>query len=127
MRKLLRSFVPSLACVVLLAGQTARGTDRLRMRVFPAVQRAPAALTVQITITASDDNRLLRVVAESPNFYRASEITIDGQNAAPLNVFRFRDLPTGLYEITGVLIDAHGQQSTAALFARVEPEVGRSR
>jgi hypothetical protein len=41
------------------------------------------------------ENRSLQVVAESPDFYRSSQIQLDGAQATPLRL-EFRDLPTGL-------------------------------
>ena len=54
---------------------------------------APAVLTVRVTVEAAAENRSLQIAAESPTFYRSSEVQIDGANAHPMNVFEFRDLP----------------------------------
>jgi hypothetical protein len=101
------------------------GNDALRMQVWPAVSREPAVLTVRVTVPPSADNRMLQIVAESRNFFRRSEVQIDGDQAAPLNVFEFRNLPTGTYQVTSVLVGAHGQRATATGLARVEPATGR--
>ena len=111
--------------VSLMSGAVAlTGSEPLRLQVTPSVARAPALLTVRVTIDAAADDRLLQVVAESPNFYRSSEVPIDGTNSTPLKVFEFRNMPTGLYQVTGVLIGSHGPRATAFKIAKVEPSVG---
>ena len=63
-------------------------------------------------------------MAESPEFYRSSEIQLDGENTPSLSVFEFRNLPTGLYQVTGVLIGASGERAKVSRLARVEPTFG---
>jgi len=111
----------------LLAASPLSGDEPLRMQLTPSVQRAPAVLTIRVTVEAADDNRALRVVAESPTFYRSSEVRIDGRQSPPLNVFQFRNLPTGVYQVTSELIGSRGRRATATRFARVEPPFGSTR
>jgi hypothetical protein len=119
--------IAALSQAWLLLGHPLQGGDALRMKVFPAVQRAPAVLTIRISVEKADQNRWLHVTAESPTFYRSSEIQIDGERAAALNVFQFRDMPTGLYQVTSVLTGVDGRRATATALARVEPAVGSAR
>jgi hypothetical protein len=112
---------------VLAAAGSLDGGDAMRMQVSPSVARAPALLTVSVTVASASENRLLQVVAESPTFYRSSEIQVNGERATPLNVFEFRNLPTGLYQITGVLVGAHGQRAMVSKLVKIEPAVGASR
>ena len=111
-------------CVFGLVPSTLNGGEALQMKVSPAVQRAPAMLTVRIMVESSDDNRLLQVVAESPTFYRSSEVQIDGANSSPLRVFQFRGLPTGRYEVTGVLVGTQGRRAMISRVAEVVPSPG---
>jgi hypothetical protein len=118
--------VAAVMMVCLLAGTgSLNGGDTLRLQVSPAVSRAPAVLTVRVNVEASADNRLLEVVAESPDFYRSSQIQIDGANAAPVNTFEFRNLPPGFYRVTGVLVGVHGRRGLVFGLAKVEPPFGR--
>src|SRR5262249_59162336 len=71
-------------CVFSLAPSALNGGEALQMRVSPAIQRAPAMLTVRVIVESSSDNRLLQVVAESPTFYRGSGVEIDRANSSPL-------------------------------------------
>jgi hypothetical protein len=109
---------------LLTAAPTLDSSERLAMKVSPLVAFAPGFLTVSVTVPADDENRSLQVVAESADFYRSSQVSLDGKNAAPLNVFKFSDLPSGSYEITGVLIGANGRRAIAQRIAKVQPSVG---
>jgi len=95
--------VPLVAALALLLALPALGGERLRIRVSPATSFAPANLVVQAVIESDDDNRSLEVVAESSDFYRSSEIALDGDRAPRLNVFELRSLPGGDYEVHAVL------------------------
>jgi hypothetical protein len=112
---------------LLAAAGSLDGGDAMRMQVSPTVARAPALLKVSVTVPSTPENRLLQVVAESPTFYRSSEVQVHGEQDTPLNVFEFRNLPTGLYQITGVLVGAHGQRATVSKLVKIEPAVGGSR
>ena len=84
--------------------------ERLTLRVSPAVSFAPANLVVRATIQADRANRSVEVVAESNDFYRASEIELDGENAPRTNTFEFRSLPSGTYEVRVTVRGDSGQQ-----------------
>ena len=113
-------------CVLAIAFPVTAG-ERLAMRLTPAMALEPALLTVRTTIEADADNRGLEIVAQSADFYRSSWIQLDGVSAPRLNVFEFKDLPTGTYEVTSTLTDAHGQRMTALRVFRVAPAPGSSR
>jgi hypothetical protein len=117
----------TLVTVVIIWSMPISGRDPLQLQVSPTVSRAPAFLTVRATIDPSDDNRALQITAESNDFFRSSQVSLDGANSSPLSVFEFRNLPTGTYQVTGVLIGAHGPRGTALRTARVEPSVGGTR
>jgi hypothetical protein len=89
--------------------------------VSPTATLAPGFVTVRASVEADAENRLLEVVAVSRDFYRSSQIEMDGAQAPRLSVFEFRDLPSGDYEFSARLIGAHGQRATASQPARVVP------
>ena|SRR5258707_929319 len=97
------------------------------MELSAAVSQAPALLTVRVSVEAAADNRALEIVAESPDFYRSSQIQIEGERGARLNIFQFRDLPTGLYQVMSVLIGVHGLRATVVRLAKVVPSPGSAR
>jgi len=110
--------------ILLLAVTTLDSATPLKMEVSPAVSRAPAVLKVRVMLNAMPDDRILTVAAESATFYRSSEIELDGARSNPLNVFEFRDLPTGLYQVTGMVVNTHGPRATVLRLAKVDPSPG---
>src|SRR6266700_1103316 len=76
------------------------GAEPLRLRLTPAASRAPGFVTVEASIEADASNRLLEVVGASADFYRSSEIEIDGAEGPRVSVFKFPNLPAGEYEFT---------------------------
>jgi hypothetical protein len=95
--------------LVMMAGPLGAG-ERLALKVSPAVCFAPANLVVRATIQADRANRAVEVVAESTDFYRSSEIELDGENAPRTNMFEFRSLPSGTYEVRVTLRGGGGEQ-----------------
>ena len=95
--------------VILISGAVG-ASDKLSMRVSPAVAFAPANLSVQATIEADSDNRSIEIIAESPEFYRSSEMQLDGDAAPRTTLFQFRSLPTGEYSVRGILKGPGGHE-----------------
>jgi hypothetical protein len=110
---------------VLAAASGVSGSEALKMHVTPSISRAPALLTVRVSVRAAADDHALRVVAESADFYRSSEIPIDGLHNPPLTVFEFPNVPAGQYTLTSVLVGPRGPRASVIQLARVEPPFGR--
>jgi hypothetical protein len=91
---------------ILVPGHAA---DRLSLSVSPAVAFAPANLTIRAMVASAPDNQSIRVVAESPDYYRASEIGLAGDQAPRTTMLQFRALPTGTYDVTATLSGAGGR------------------
>jgi len=87
-----------------------RTGDRLSMRVSPTVAIAPADLTVRTMVESNAANRSIEIIAESADFYRSSEIPLNGEKAARTAHFSFRNLPSGLYSVRAVLKGAGEEQ-----------------
>ena len=75
---------------------------------------APADLTVYVTVERHNANRFLKVSADSPNFFRSSEVPLEGEQGAAVSVFNFRQLPSGVYEIQAELIGEGGRTMNLA-------------
>lgn len=122
-----RTFPLIVGLVMAAASQHSAAGETLRMQVSPSMSRAPALLTIRISVDSSPDNRFVHVAAESSDFYRSSEIPVDGAPSPALTVVQFRNLPSGLYRITGTLVGSHGPRGVVSRIARVEPPFGSSR
>jgi hypothetical protein len=117
----------ALAGVVLmfLAVQV-RSDTALVMRVSPTrVRSAPGWLEVRATIEASPDNRTLAVVVESDDFYRSSELQLDGERAPHVNQVLFKDLPAGQYAVTVTLVGVQGRRAVESQWFQVAPGIRR--
>jgi hypothetical protein len=88
--------------------------ERLTMKASPSISFAPANLIVRTMIEADVQNRAVEVIADSANFYRSSEIQLEGDKAPRTSTFEFRSLPPGVYEVKVMLIGADGQQRALA-------------
>ena len=88
--------------------------ERITMRVSPAVAFAPANLIVRAMIEADDQNRSVQIVAESADFYRSSEVQLEGDKAPRTSMLEFRNLPPGSYEVRALLFGADGRQRAYA-------------
>ena len=104
MRLLLPGMVLLVVSTALAAG------ERLTVRVSPAVAFAPANLVVKAMVEANKDNRSIEIIAESEDFYRSSEMPLDGDRAPRTAVFQFRSLPGGKYLVRAVLRGAGGHE-----------------
>ncbi|MEP7310930.1 MAG: hypothetical protein ABJA98_35990 [Acidobacteriota bacterium] len=94
---------------LLTAPFVAGAGDRLTMRVSPTVAFAPAYLVVRTQVEANARNRSIEIIAESGDFYRSSEIQLDGEKAPRTTRFEFRGLPGGLYTVAAVLKGADSE------------------
>jgi hypothetical protein len=95
--------------ILMLAGAPMGAGERITMKVSPAIAFAPANLVVRATIPADSENRAVQIVAESDDFYRSSELQLEGERAPRTTTFEFRSLPPGMYEVIANLIGADGR------------------
>jgi hypothetical protein len=103
----------ALLCGLLVAATTPTGAgERLTIKVSPAVSFAPANLVVRTTVEADAKNRAIEIVAESQDFYRSSQIQLEGERAPRTTMFEFRSLPSGTYDVKAILIGQNGEALT---------------
>jgi hypothetical protein len=110
----------TLLCSCLVMPSPVNSADFLVMRVSTL---APGALIVQFIVKRDADNRALAVTAEAPDFYRSSQIPLEGDRAPRATVFHLHGLPATIYEVTGTLVGSTGQRATTIQFARVRSEL----
>jgi hypothetical protein len=111
----------ALVGILLVAAASPTGAgERMILKVTPAVAFAPANLVVRAVVETDADNRAIAVVAESDDFYRSSEIQLDGDHAPRTNTFEFRSLPPGHYSVKAVLM---GRSSEPLLTLRQQVDV----
>jgi hypothetical protein len=100
---------------LLIASAGPLGADaRLAITVSPAVAFAPAHLTMRTTVVPDSRNRMLHIVAESADYYRSSEIQLDGERARRTTLVDFRSVPGGMYRISASLRGEGGEELAVA-------------
>jgi hypothetical protein len=105
----------ALVCaVIVLTVLPVDGGEPLKLAVTPAQSFAPGFVRIRARIEPNAENRLLTIVADGADFYRSSEIQLDGDQAPRTVEVRFADLPGGEYEVYAALTDASGRQRAAA-------------
>jgi hypothetical protein len=111
MNALVRAAALTVGCTGLTAGW-AGGAGRLAIRVSPTVALAPADVTVRAIVEADADNRALEVTAESDDFYRSSQLPLEGAGSPRITEIRLGGLPDGEYVVTVTLIGTRGRRAS---------------
>jgi len=99
---------------LLVSATSITGGGHLSMTVSPTQAFAPSLVRVHLRIEPSADNRALEVIAESDEFYRSSEIPLDGDHAPAAVNLEFPSLPEGNYRVVGILKDGAGHDRSIA-------------
>lgn len=112
----------ALLCLAVCSTVSLNGAPApMTLKVTPRTAMAPAIIRAEVAVEADDDNRILRVVAESAEFYRASEIQIDGSTGPRVRWIDFRHLPSGSYEISATLSGIRGRRAMSTQLVQVLP------
>ncbi len=90
-------------------GSPVQGSQRMQVQVYPRVASAPANILISVGFARNADNRVLRVIAESDDFFRSSEVQINGDSGPRVSSFTFRSLPPGWYSLEAELIGSNGR------------------
>lgn len=102
-------------CGLIVAATTiGSAKESVSIQVSPAVAFAPAELVIRASIEPDPGNRAVEIVADSVEFYRSSEIQLEGDRAPRTNMVRFHGVPPGEYEVTAAVIGADGHPRAVA-------------
>ena len=77
-------------------------------RATPLIAFAPAGVRVEMWIPPHEDNRRLEVRCQNEEFYRESDVQLDGDKSGALQSVEWRALPEGIYEVQASLWGIHG-------------------
>lgn len=98
---------------LLLATPTLGAEDALSLHVTPKVSNAPAAVVITVTVARNEKNRKLVVEDDSESYYRSSQVTLEGENAARTHRLVFRGLTPGEHRIRAVVHGTSGSRAAA--------------
>ncbi|HEX7793582.1 MAG TPA: hypothetical protein VF456_04485 [Vicinamibacterales bacterium] len=97
----------------------------MSMKVSPRQALAPVNLRVSVRVEPNAENRILTIVADSPQFYRSSQIPLEGDRAPKTFTIEYPNVPGGQYEVTSVLFNSIGRErATIRETAHVVPVGG---
>ena len=117
----------TLAVVTILGMLGASGTDaseKLTLRVTPNVSSAPSTVIVKATVARNSNNRWLHIEADSGEFFRSSEIQLDGDKAPVVTEIRLPNLPGGEYTVVAILRNNTGEETIVRRTALVLSKFG---
>lgn len=100
--------------LVVGAAMTGNAKESVSLHVSPAVAFAPAELVIRASIEPDAGNRVLEIVADSSEFYRSSEIQLEGDHAPKTSMVQFHGVPSGDYDVTAAVIGADGRPRAVA-------------
>jgi hypothetical protein len=112
-----------LSCLTVWASPLG-SSERLTMKLSPSTTVAPGFVRIEARVDRDASNRVVRIIAESDDFYRSSDIPVDGENGPSIAVLDLRRLPTGTYQVTGILVGTSGQRAATTRVLRVAPAPG---
>ena len=104
-----------LCAAMFLSTVSANAGEAIRVRAPTSALMAPATVRIYIMVEPHAENRVLRVKAESSEFFRSSEMPLAGEGSARVTVLYFRDLPQGAYDVTAEVMGADGRTRGRAL------------
>ena len=118
----------TLAFLTVIGMLTASGTtganEKLTLRVTPNVSSAPSTVIVRATVAKNAENRWLHIEADSGEFFRSSEIQLDGDKAPVVTEIRLPNLPGGEYTVIAVLRNHMGEETIVRRTAIVLAKFG---
>ena len=96
--------------LLLLAAPPLDGGEALSVRVTPAMAPEPAIVVVTAMVEADARNRTLEISASSEDYFRSSQVQLEGRAARRQFDFEFHDIPRGRYEVIGTLTGTDGRR-----------------
>ena len=82
----------------------------LTLRVTPRLAWIGSAVQALVRISPDDRNRLLRITVDSSDYYRSTDVALDGAEARRSHLLLLTSLPAGSYAIHAVVYGASGER-----------------
>jgi hypothetical protein len=98
----------------------------ITVHVSPAVAIEGSAVQATVRVVPNSDNRLLRIMVDSENYFRSSDVELNGDDAATTHYLALNSLPAGEYSFVAVVYGTHGERARIGeefrLVSRQEPD-----
>jgi hypothetical protein len=109
---------------VLLAGVLSHAADApVTLAVRPSVLFAGRDVRATVRTPRDPRNRELRIVVEAADYYKSSDVQLDGTDAPATHQFNLQALPSGTYRVEAILTRDDGERRSATqCFAVLGPD-----
>jgi hypothetical protein len=88
---------------------------KLTVRVTPLVHLTRGDARGMVSVPRHLDNRVLRVIIESADYYSLSDVQLDGESAPQSHWFYWRDLAPGSYRVTVHVYGTDGLRGSTSI------------
>ena len=95
----------------------------ISIAVNPTVTVSRGTAQLRVLVERNDRNRILIWEVDGPNYYRSSQIELEGASAPRSWFFFVRDLPEGDYDIRATVKRADSSESVAISGIKVLPGI----
>ena len=92
-------------------GASAKLGHPITVRVTPAFAIEGSPVQAMVRVARHAENRLLRITVDSENYFRSSDVELDGENAAITHYLPMNSLPAGEYAFLAVVYGPSGERA----------------
>jgi len=93
----------------------------ITVRVTPAFGIEGSPVQAMVRVAPNAENRLLRITVDSENYFRSSDVELDGDNAAITHYLSMSSLPAGEYAFLAVVYGANRERARSHEAFRLLP------
>jgi hypothetical protein len=90
------------------AAAPSTGEPELEVQLRPRFVSSQGFVRSMVRVLPHPDNRLLRMEIDSENYYRSSDIQLEGANAARIHSLDWAGLPPGNYQVVATVFGPDG-------------------
>lgn len=87
----------TLMTAIMAGGIATHASDVVQIRLRGHFFAEPATVQITVAIEPAENQRVLRIAADGERYFRASELTLEGENGKRLHSVEFKNLPAGTY------------------------------
>ena len=111
--RFLVGFTGVLLAAVLSSGAVSSDTGApVTLAVRPTVLFAGRDVRTTVRTPRDPRNRELRIIVEASDYYAASDVQLDGDDAPATHQFTWKELPSGAYRVEAILTREDGDRRT---------------
>jgi hypothetical protein len=104
--KRLIAWTATITALVTLAVVSGDAREVVQIRLRGHFFAEPATVQITVAIEPAADHRLLRIAAAGEQYYRESELTLQGEKDKRLHNLEFKNLPAGTYTLVAEVLSA---------------------